>query len=194
MLGNSLPKYEVGAAQKCEADLKITGGSSPALARQQNISGRERESHLGGSAHWGVGDPVATTLTPAPDPDCRCPLQIHLINVTLSSSGTRNLRENSPLFFPDSCLGPKVESKHMWGVTKAPHPPGPCSASVQEGRSPGLQLTLPVTRITICATFFQTFRGTFSELEKIWAPLDHACWAWKYLKNNLRCLRSRHQY
>lgn len=55
---------------------------------------------------------------------------------------------------------------HVWEVTKAPHPPGPRSASVQEGQSPGLQPTLPVTQITICTTFFQTFRGTFSELKK----------------------------
>lgn len=165
MLESSLPKYDVGATQKCEADLKITGGSSPTLRCWQNISWGEQESHLGGSAHWGVGDPVATTLTPGPAPRRRCPLQIHLINVTLSRSATRNLRENSPLFSPDSCPGPKVELKHMWEVTKAPHPPGPRSASVQEGghRPP---TDLPSDSDYNLCHIFSEFRRTFSELEE----------------------------
>lgn len=83
-----------------------------------------------------------------------CPSRIHWM-CTLSRSATRNLRENSPLFFPDSCLGPKVESKHTCERSRRPAPTWTPFSLVQEGQSPGLQPTLPVTQITICTTFFR---------------------------------------
>lgn len=129
----------MNAAQKLGPELKSYRRPTFHTEHWQNISGRDKESHLGGAAFsrcWESNHnhpPLHPTIHPYtwPCPACRCPVQIYLTNTTLSRSATRALGKSSTLFFPDSCFRLKVESKHMWEVRKAPQPPGPSSACVQ---------------------------------------------------------------